>query len=331
MQLMRSAEPTPASELCVIKEFKARHPGLFQKNDLLLTIHLAAVLAIIGGFTFLTIWASFVPLKVLFGIGAALFWFSLVNVTIHHHHTHHNAAAGPALARALDLLYYLVPNAGARKSRYVRAHMNHHARPFDETDVDHLFGAERYLAAQGSPAKLTLYYLELTFLGGYIPGWTEDAYMNTVSADQWNLDDYKKVMRREYRKVVTASVVQWAGFLAAAVWLPRLAAGWGFPTTAVWVPILAWGWGFPLLLMKNWAHFIGQFQHYDRALLDPNRSIWRRTRSFRVPAWFNYLLGGEISGHFIHHLFPQIPYYKVESARRRLMRDAELSRLFVMY
>src|SRR5688572_23718762 len=106
---MRSAEPTPASELRVRKEFKARHPDLFQKNDLLLAIHLTVVLALLAGLTFLTIWVAFIPLKILLGMVAALFWFSLVNVTMHHHHAHHNAAASPALAKVLDVLYYLLP------------------------------------------------------------------------------------------------------------------------------------------------------------------------------------------------------------------------------
>jgi fatty acid desaturase len=326
-----TATITPDAESLLIKEFRAANPDLFQKSDRLLAIHLAVVLTLLGAVTFLTVWVANVPLKIVFGLVAALFWFSLVNVTIHHHHTHHNAAAGPVLTRVLDLLFYLLPSAGARKSRYVRAHMNHHARPFDDTDVDHLFGVERYLAARESPAKLVLYYLELTFVGGYIPGWTEDTYMNTVPADEWNLEDYREVMRREYGKVVAVSVAQWGAFLVTIVWLPSLVAGWGFPFAAVLITWPAWGWAFPMLLVKNWAHYLGQFQHYDATLLEPDRSIWRRTRSFRVPGWFNYLLGGEISGHFIHHLFPQIPYYKVESARRRLMRSAEVSRLFVSY
>ena len=96
------------------------------------------------------------------------------------------------------------------------------------------------------------------------------------------------------------------------------------------VSTFVWAWAFPMLMVKNWAHFLGQFQHYDEALLNPGLSIWKRTKTFRIPVWLNYLAGGEISGHFLHHLFPEMPYYKVEEARRRLLANPALAQ-FAIY
>src|SRR5579862_3506774 len=300
-------------ELNALKKFRAGHPDLFKKSDGQLLLHLGIVLSILALLTYASVESTFLPLKILFAAIATFFWFSLVNVTIHHHTTHHNAAASPVLSKMLDVLFYLVP---ARKSRYIRAHLNHHARPFHDTDVDHRFGTERYLAVKHSPVKKVLYFLELTFVGSFIPGLTEDTYLTEVPMDQWNIDDYKAIMRRERRNAMLFSAGLWIAFFLAARWLP-------------W---FGWGWLFPMLMLKNWAHFLGQFQHYDEQLLtEADRSVWRRTRTFHVPGWFNYLTGGEISGHFVHHLFPQIPYYKVETARKQLMSDPELAKLFVHY
>jgi fatty acid desaturase len=303
----------PDVELNALKRFRAGHPDLFKKNDALLLLHLGIVLSALTALTYASVESTFLPLKILFAAVATFFWFSLVNVTIHHHTTHHNAAASPVLSKALDILFYLVP---ARKNRYVRAHLNHHARPFHETDVDHRFGLERYLAIKHSPAKRVLYFFELTFVGGFIPGPTENTYLTEVPIDQWNIDDYKAIMQRQRQNAILLAPGLWIAFFAAAQWLP-------------W---FGWGWLFPMLMLKNWSHYLGQFQHYDEALMtETDRSVWRRTRSFHVPGWFNYLTGGEISGHFVHHLFPQIPYYKVERARKALVADPELARLFVHY
>jgi len=86
-----------------------------------------------------------------------------------------------------------------------------------------------------------------------------------------------------------------------------------------------------MLLVKNWAHFLGQFQHYDERLSDSSRSVWNRTKTYRFSSALNYLLGGEISGHFLHHLFPELPYYNIERACRRFLKNSELSMLFVTY
>jgi fatty acid desaturase len=139
--------------------------------------------------------------------------------------------------------------------------------------------------------------------------------MNQVPLEEWNQEGYKRVKEAERRKALQLSILQWSGF-ALLLWI---------------FPPLAWGWAFPMLLVKNWAHFLGQFQHYDDRLLDPSRSVWNRTKTYRFPGWLNYLVGGEISGHFLHHLFPELPYYNVERARKRFLRDPEFSSLFVTY
>ena len=87
----------------------------------------------------------------------------------------------------------------------------------------------------------------------------------------------------------------------------------------------------PMILVKNWTGFLGQFQHYDHHLLDPARTKNNRTKTYRIPGFLNWLAGGEISGHFLHHIYPDMPYYNVERARRRLMRQPELVKLVVNY
>lgn len=298
-----------------LRAFRSRYPTLFQKHDRLLLFHLISVIAPLLLFSALAVRLSWLPLKVISGTLAGLFWFALINVTIHHHTTHFNAAESAWTKSLLNGLYFLVPNSGKRKSRYIRAHLNHHARPFHETDVDHLFGLERYLRMSQGLGRQILYFLELSFVGSYIPGWDEDAYMNKVPIDQWNLENYEAVMEKEKVRARWTALWQWGTFI----------------TTAYFIPLLGWGWIFPMLLVKNWAHYLGQFQHYDVRLLDGEKSIWQRTKTYRVPGWFNYLMGGEISGHFVHHLFPQIPYYKIETARKVIERDPELSKMFVNY
>src|SRR6185295_7345475 len=80
-------------ELSALKRFRANNPDLFEKDDRLLMLHLAAVLSILAAFTFGAIASPLLPVKILCGVCAAFFWFALVNVTIHHHVAHHNAAA----------------------------------------------------------------------------------------------------------------------------------------------------------------------------------------------------------------------------------------------
>lgn len=305
-----------AEEKIKLERFCAENPGLFQKDDRKLFLHLGLVLALLGISTAVVITAPFLRIKILLGAVNAFFWFTLVNVTIHHHHTHHNAAAGPFAKRLLDGLYLLVvPNAPKRLGRYTRAHLNHHARPFHETDIDHHYGTERYLAMMKGLGSRILYFLELTFIGGYVPGWEDYHYMNQVPLEEWNRKDYEKVKIIERRKARRAALLQWSLF-SLLVWL---------------YPAAAWGWAYPMLLVKNWAHFLGQFQHYDPRLLDPSRSVLNRTKTYRFPSWLNYLVAGEISGHFIHHLFPELPYYQVEEARRRFVNYPELSSHFVTY
>jgi len=255
-------------------------------------------------------------IKVPLGPANAFLLFSLINVTIHHHHTHHNAAGGPVTKKILDLLYFLaVPNAPKRLTRYTRAHLNHHARPFHETDIDHHYGKNHYLKMMKNFWTRIFYFLELTFVGGHVPGWEDDRYMNQVPLEEWNQRDYERVKEEERKKALRLSLLQWSLF-GISLWV---------------LPAVAWGWAFPMLLVKNWAHFLGQFQHYDDQFLDPARSALRRTKTYRFPAWLNYLAGGEISGHFLHHLFPEMPYYHVERARKRFLKDPELSKLFVTY
>lgn len=148
-----------------------------------------------------------------------------------------------------------------------------------------------------------------------MPGWEDDRYMNEVPLEKWARADYEKVKTLERKKALRLSSIQW-GVFGILVWA---------------LPAVAWGWVFPTLLVKNWAHFLGQFQHYDERFLKPARSVWRRTKTYHFSSWINYLVGGEINGHFVHHLFPEIPYYYVEAARKRLLQDPELSKLFVTY
>lgn len=303
-------------EAGVLGKFRRENPELFKKEDPKLFLHLGTVVFLLGSSTAWVIFSPSVPLKILLGIVNAFLWFCLINATIHHHHTHHNAAKNPRAKRILDFIYFAaVPNAPKRLGRYSRAHLNHHARPFDETDVDHHYGRDRFYEKSGNLWSRVLYFLELTFVGGHVPGWEDDRYMNQVPLENWNRKDYEKVKEEEVKKATRLSIFQWALFFVALNFLPAL----------------AWGWAFPMLLVKNWAHFLGQFQHYDERLTDPERTVWNRTKSYHFPSWLNYLAGGEISGHFVHHLFPEIPYYKVEAARKRLMDTPELSKLFVTY
>ena len=305
---------TELIETSALESFQKANPDLFQKNDAELFRHLGIVIALLILFTSAAIFSQFILMKIIFGALSALCWFSLINVTIHHHHTHHNAANSPGARKILDSIYFFViPNAKKRKPRYVRAHLNHHARPFHESDLDHHYGTRQYLQMNRGFWTRCLYFLELTFIGAHVPGWEDDRYMNEIPMEKWNANDYEKVKERERKKAWAVGLFQWSLFF---VFL-RL------------IPSLAWGWIFPMLLVKNWAHYLGQFQHYEERFLEENRSEWRRTRTFQVPGWFNYLMGGEISGHFLHHLYPQIPYYYMERARQRFVQNPQLVELFL--
>ncbi len=304
------------SEIAGLERFRKDNPSLFKKNDRDLTRHLATVFACLTLSTCFILTSPFVLLKMVGGVVSAFFIFCFINVTIHHHLTHHNAAENPFFKKILDLIYFAaVPNGPKRRSRYIRAHLNHHARPFHETDVDHHYGTEHYLVMMKTFWTKILYFLELTFVGGYMPGWEDDRYMNQVPLEAWNREDYARVKREERRKAWRIATLQWGGFaLLLFLFSPA-----------------AWAWAFPMLLVKNWAHFLGQFQHYDKRLLENSRSVWNRTKSFHIPGWLNYLTGGEISGHCVHHLFPELPYYHIEEARKRLAQDSELAALFLTY
>lgn len=303
-------------EIEALKRFRAENPDLFEKQDSRLFFHLGMVIGLLFISTAAAIVSPFMAVKILLGLVNSFLWFCLINVTIHHHHTHHNAAKSQAAKRVLDSLYYVVmPNASSRLSRYVRAHLNHHARPFHETDVDHHYGKNRYAAMTGNAWGRLCYFLELSLVGAHVPGWEDDHYMNTVPLEAWNQKDYEKMKGGEARKAVKIAAFQWGLFFVLLQILPAF----------------AWGWIFPMLLVKNWAHYLGQFQHYDNRLADPARSVYTRTKTFHVPGWLNDLSGGELSGHFLHHLFPEIPYYQVERARKRLGADPGLAKLFVIY
>ncbi len=313
---MAESTITLEQEDVLLQAFKAENKDLFQKDDLRLYIHLMLVGALLLNCTILAIALPFWPLKVIASAAAGFFWFCLINVTIHHHSTHKNAGQSETAKKILDWIYKIaVPNAPKRLNRYTRAHLNHHARPFHETDVDHHYGTQRYMRMTKDPWQKTLYYLELTFVGGHVPGWDDDYYMNTVPLEEWNREGYEKVKEKEVRKARLTALWQWALFLFSLKFLP-------------WI---AWGWALPMLLVKNWAHFLGQFQHYDDRLLNESASLNRRTKTFKVPALVNYLTGGEISGHFLHHLYPELPYYNVESARQRFIQKPELASTFAIY
>ncbi|MBI3312910.1 MAG: fatty acid desaturase [Candidatus Omnitrophica bacterium] len=312
--MLAELENQPETE--ALSYFRAANPDLFEKQDSRLALHLGIVIGLLFVLTSAAIFTPLIGLKILLGIMNSFLWFCLINVTIHHHHTHHNAAKSGAAKRLLDLLYHLaVPNAPKRLTRYVRAHLNHHARPFHETDVDHYYGTNRYLAVAKNFWGKVFYFLELTFVGAHVPGWQDDEYMNTVPLEAWNQKDYRRVKEVEIKKAAVTSAAQWGLFFIVLKFLPAV----------------AWGWAFPMLFVKNWAHYLGQFQHYDERLIDPSCSLNARTRTFRgIPNWINYLSGGELSGHFLHHLFPEIPYYQVEEARQRLAKDQDLASLFVI-
>ena len=316
----------------ILAGFKAANRDLFEKDDMKLALHLATVLSILAMGTAVVAGTPWVLLKIVIGVMNAFCWFSLINVTIHHHHTHHNGAASPVMKKVLDFLYLIaMPNAPKRRTRYIHAHMNHHFRPFHETDVDHHYGAERFLRMIKNPFSAFLYILELTFVGGHVPGWEDDHYMNTVPLKQWNRLDYAKLKQLEIGQARKIAAMQWGVFLlmiAPAFILPRLGVERGMGIASA-LSAIAWGWAFPMLLVKNWAHFLGQFQHYDEAFLQPEASPWKRAKTFRCPSFMNYLAGGEISGHFLHHLFPELPYYNVESARKRFFQDPFLVTQFV--
>ncbi len=302
------------NEMAALERFRSGNRDLFEKDDRLLFRHVGILLLLLSLATAVVVTTPLLWVKILLGVMNAFLWFSLVNATIHHHHTHHNAAGGPFAKKFLDFLYFLaVPNAPKRKVRYTRAHLNHHARPFDETDVDHHHGKNSFLAMQKNVWTRILYFLELTFVGAHMPGWEDERYMNEVPLEEWNRADYEKVKEEEGKKALRQSIVQWTLF-GIFLWI---------------LPAVAWGWAFPMLVVKNWAHFLGQFQHYDEQFIDPSRSALNRTKTYRIPGWLNYLAGGEISGHFLHHLFPEMPYYRVEGARRRFLQDATLTKLFV--
>lgn len=303
-------------ERLALNRFRSENPDLFKKSDLRLALHLAAVLVLLSLSTWAAVATPFIVTKLFFGAFNSLLWFSLINVAIHHHHTHHNAAQFTLFKKVLDVLYVVsVPNAPRRLNRYTRAHLNHHARPFHESDVDHHYGKDRYLAMAKTLAGRILYFAELTFVGAHVPGWDDDWYMNQVPLEKWNQKDYREIKKEETKKALRLSLIQWGLFLLLA-WL---------------LPAVAWAWAFPMLLVKNWAHFLGQFQHYDERLGDSSRSVWNRTKTYHFSSILNYILGGEISGHFLHHLFPELPYYNVERACKRFLKNSELSMLFVTY
>ncbi len=304
--------------------FRTANPDLFKKDDTLLLTHLGVVISLLIVSTAFAVTVPSLFFKIIFCLISGFLWFSLINVTIHHHQTHHNSAKSNFCKKILDLLYQIaVPNAPKRLNRYTRAHLNHHARPFHETDVDHHYGTTRYLAMMKKPWTKLLYFLELTFVGGHVPGWEDDQYMNTIPLEKWTRQDYETMKVVERKKAVNIALLQW-GALVPLLWLSTV-KGWWF------LSLIGWGWALPMLLIKNWAHFLGQFQHYDDSLRENSRSIWKRTKTYHFPGWINYLTGGEISGHFLHHLFPELPYYKVEAARKRLVANPELAKQFAIY
>lgn len=315
------------SEETALERFRLANLDLFKKDDRQLFAHLTALISCLAAGTALAVLVPFWPVRILLGIVNAFFWFSLINVTLHHHQTHHNAASSSEMKKTLDFLYGIaIPNAPKRLNRYTRAHLNHHARPFDETDVDHHYGTRRWMAtAQKGWGAKALYFLELTVIGAHMPGWQDDRYMNTVPLEKWNRADYEAVKKKERKEALASAALQWGIFLSVLV----VRAGLSGPLAFI-LDAIAWGWAFPMLLVKNWAHFLGQFQHYDGRFLSSDLSINQRTKTYRFPAFLNYLCGGEISGHFLHHLYPEVPYYHVEEARRRFTSDPELSRLFLI-
>ncbi len=314
--VLEKQEPVTEPEIKAIQRFQRENPDLFKKDDGELFKHLGLVVSLLVLFTGISLTSEFLWLKAFCSAALGALYFSLINVTMHHHLTHRNAAAGAFAKRVLDVIYKAVlPQSGKRKARYVKVHLSHHAGVYEPTDVDHLYGVERYLRMKKNIFTRLIYFTELTFVGAHVPGWEDDRYMNQTSRDQWNMKDYREVKKKERAKAWRLSALQWSG-LALAFWL---------------VPWFAWGWALPMLLVKNWAHFLGQFQHYDESLLDPSVSVWRRTKSYEVPSWVNYLLAGEIRGHYLHHLFPTLPYYRMEEACRRLLKDPELTRLFVVH
>lgn len=307
-------EESTELEAAALERFRSQYSALFQKNDFKLILHLGIIFLLLIPSVAAVVLTPYLLLKIFLGTINAFLWFSLINVTIHHHHTHHNAAHSPFFRGLLDFIYVLaVPNAPKRRVRYIRAHLNHHARPFHETDVDHNYGTFRYLEMMKRPWTKILYFLELTLVGAHIPGWEDDRYMNQVPLENWSRTDYEAVKGKEIKVAQKTALIQWGLFAILLLVFPAF----------------AWGWSFPMLLVKNWAHFLGQFQHYDERLLDSTRTVANRTRTYRIPGWLNYLAAGEISGHFLHHLFPELPYYNVERARRIFLNDPELSRLFV--
>ena len=154
-------------EKVALDQFRIQNPDLFRKEDSKLFLHLGMILLLLSLSTAFVVLTDQLVLKIFLGAWNALLWFSLINVTIHHHHTHHNAAEHPFSKKFLDLLYLVaVPNASKRRNRYTRVHLNHHARPFHETDVDHHYGKNRYLQMTKTLRTRVIYFLELTFIGG---------------------------------------------------------------------------------------------------------------------------------------------------------------------
>lgn len=319
-----SLEPFQTQEeIAALQRFKIENPSFFKKDDFLLATHLLLVIGLLALSTVFCLRASFLPFKILAGAVSAFFWFCLINITIHHHLTHGNAAQSPFMKKIMDGLYRIaVFNAPKRRTRYTRAHLNHHRRPYHETDVDHHYGAKRYLEMSKNFWSRIKFFVELTFVGAHMPGWEDDHYMNHVPLETWNQQDYLEVKKKEYAKAWKLAILQWGGFLVLAVVGARHASP---------LQLMAWGWAFPMLLVKNWAHFLGQFQHYNQAFLEPDLSINRKTQSYHVPSVINYFSGGELSGHFLHHLYPEMPYYHVEAARKKFISNPELARLFLIY
>ena len=304
-------------EESALRSFKESNADLFAKDDTRLAAHLVILIGLLALSTSFVIMTPSVLFKVLLGVVNAFLWFSLINVTIHHHHTHRNAAKSPKMKKLMDILYNIaVPNGPKRRPRYVRVHLNHHARPFHESDVDHYYGTQRYLKMRKTPWTMFLYFLELTFIGGHVPGWDDDHYMSSVPMEHWNHESYAKMKKIEVQNARKFAILQWSLFLIVLGLLP----------------VVAWAWVFPMLLVKHWAHFLGQFQHYDERLLDSEKySMMQRTKTYHFPSFINYLCGGEISGHFLHHLYPELPYYNVEEARKRFVQDPALASFFAIY
>ena len=302
-----------------LQEFREKYPHLLQKNDGLLLFHVFLCIFLYLG---LAVTAALVPqlwVKILIGPCIAFCGYALGHASVHHHTCHKNCADSYLSKKILDFIYTVLElefvfDGGYNQRRFRRAHLHHHSQPLVPEDVEHLYVMKQWEKASKSTWTRILYFLDLAFIGA-----REDVvsleYINENPSYKWNMKDYEQAMKEEYKHNVRRSAIMWS----ICAMLLQVA------------PVVVWGFLYPMILGKNVFSVLGRFQHFDESLLDPKLSKHAKTLSIPCPTWLNYLSCGEITSHYVHHLFPDMPYYHLWRAHLEIIKDPEMEKMFVFH